>query len=418
MRLSAEWLRPRRDDAPEVANTLCRLTIEVGGKVVTRLFDTRDQSTSQHVVVPASVVAEALAKRWWWLVAGRSGRFNLRHGRQGFALPDLTFSPDGVALWVAATHYEYSNPPVEFLLNAQERVPTPAFEDVGGAFIETVVARLTDKGVRDTFLHERWGDIQRGRADAEERAFCEAAGALGVDPYLCSDADAAAIEDAGREFSGTGLEELLADHSVEEVAADLAWMRMERQSVGDRASLPALAEWGDDVRRTLPEVTPAVPGWEIGYRAATAARKLLNRAEDSPLKSVADLAALGGSRDFTTAAKAAVKTRAAILDTERAPRILVGGYLRESPRAFALARAMGDWTVYGDDGPRPITDTQSSHRQAVGRAFAAEFLAPAETVLAMREARKPVDDIAEFFGVDTNVVEKQIENRSRIAAVR
>ena len=77
-------------------------------------------------------------------------------------------------------------------------------------FIERVIERLSCGGVAHSEVAVRWSRISNSRSDPDERAFCEAAGALGVDPYLISDTDARFIEDAGDLFSEEALVELLA----------------------------------------------------------------------------------------------------------------------------------------------------------------------------------------------------------------
>lgn len=56
----------------------------------------------------------------------------------------------------------------------------------------------------------RWSHVSRSLDNPDERAFCEAAGALGVDPYGISEADATFIEQAAELFSGEALLKFLA----------------------------------------------------------------------------------------------------------------------------------------------------------------------------------------------------------------
>ncbi len=61
-----------------------------------------------------------------------------------------------------------------------------------------------------------------------------------------------------------------------------------------------------------------------------------------------------------------------------------------------------------------VNDLHDASRQALGRAFAAEFLAPVEEILSMREDGKDTASIAAEFGVSEEVVERQLRNRRRI----
>ena len=62
----------------------------------------------------------------------------------------------------------------------------------------------------------------------------------------------------------------------------------------------------------------------------------------------------------------------------------------------------------------PINGLHQASRQAVGRAFAAEFLAPIDEIRSMLKDRKDVVTIADEFAVSSRVIERQVENASRI----
>ena len=74
-----------------------------------------------------------------------------------------------------------------------------------------------------------------------------------------------------------------------------------------------------------------------------------------------------------------------------------------------MARGIGDYLVFGSR-EAPIADIYSD-RQAVGRAFAAEFLAPAEGIIHMIDEEKAsLDIVAGHYGVVKEVVRRQYEN--------
>src|SRR3546814_4832171 len=81
---------------------------------------------------------------------------------------------------------------------------------------------------------------------------------------------------------------------------------------------------------------------------------------------------------------------------------------------FTFARAVGDAVCFPGTRRAPVNDLHSAFRQATGRAFAAELLAPARQVGAMREEGRDFVSIAEWFGVSTTAIERQWENRDRI----
>ncbi len=75
---------------------------------------------------------------------------------------------------------------------------------------------------------------------------------------------------------------------------------------------------------------------------------------------------------------------------------------------FAMARAVGD--------AAPVKDLHNTVRQAAGRAFAAEFLAPIDEIRSMRDDKHDLVTIANEFSVSTAVIERQLETEHRIHA--
>ena len=61
-----------------------------------------------------------------------------------------------------------------------------------------------------------------------------------------------------------------------------------------------------------------------------------------------------------------------------------------------------------------MNNLHDAERQAAGRAFAAEFLAPVEKVLDMFHDGRDIDEISASFNVTSQVIARQIENRDRI----
>ena len=61
-----------------------------------------------------------------------------------------------------------------------------------------------------------------------------------------------------------------------------------------------------------------------------------------------------------------------------------------------------------------MNDLHHAERQATGRAFAAEFLAPVDSVVDMFEDRYDEEEIADEFDVSSYVIEDQIRNQNRI----
>jgi Zn-dependent peptidase ImmA (M78 family) len=85
--------------------------------------------------------------------------------------------------------------------------------------------------------------------------------------------------------------------------------------------------------------------------------------------------------------------------------------MRDDRKRFVIARAVGDFLRSGESSL--VTRSQTEHQQR-NRAFAAEFLAPAESLRARIHARRvdedTVEELAEEFKVSPPVIRYQIQN--------
>jgi hypothetical protein len=273
MKFLAEWQDPGVSASAELRATFCLLDIDVGGKRVSRFFDERYGRAHDRIAMPAYPVAQGLARAWWSLLAGRSGKIRLRRFRDGFALPDIRFEPDGHFVEITVAPFEYSNPPVTFTRSAEERVAVDDLERDMGEFTDAVVEKLSDYRIRNCWLHDRWSAIQASLEDEEERAFCEAAGALGVDPYLCDEGEARAIEVAAGYFDDEALLEFLASQRGLEPGVALRWLATAEAQLGENAALPAIADIAGKLGLQAARVPLSSPKpWQLGYRLAEECR--------------------------------------------------------------------------------------------------------------------------------------------------
>jgi len=91
--------------------------------------------------------------------------------------------------------------------------------------------------------------------------------------------------------------------------------------------------------------------------------------------------------------------------------------IRPQSWRFVLCRALSDYLAMS--GPSLVTRAQTEHQQR-NRAFAAEFLAPAESsrerLAADRVSDEELEDLAQHFGVSGFVIRHQIENH-RLARI-
>jgi len=409
VRFLTDWLDDGVSASVELRVTDCFLEILVGERRVSRFVDDRTNRAHDRVVMPAYPPAEGLARNWWSLVAGRTQIFHLRRFRDGFALPDVRIRPDGRYMNISAEPFEYNNPPVSFTVRTRERITISEFERDTGAFIEATLARLSEESIPNTWLQERWENICESQENAEERAFCEAAGALGIDPYTCPDEEAELVEMSSEPLAKDALPEFLAGCKLDGIRDALTWMGESEAALGNRVALPVLPEIVQGVRRHLTQGVAEERAWEVGYKAAAACRDQINLPAKHSFQDPSEIANLFGARQFEVCGNRVNGLRAEVNGAADHPRVVVAGPGRPTSLNFATMRAIGDYLVYSSDGRAPINDTHS-YRQAVGRAFAAEMLVPAEIIADMQDQGMGIEEIAAERNVSEITVMHQLEN--------
>ncbi len=417
MRFSAEWVEGGENASPEERATLCELAIHVDGRNVAAFYDLRAKQESGSILMPAVHLAEGIAGNWWRIFGARDVAHRILRWRTGFALPDVRLEFNGSAFLVSCHASAMENPDLWFVRHASEAVARDSAEAALSTFVDDVVAKMSDCGVAESEVALTWARVRRSLADAGERAFCEAAGALGTDPYAIAQADAELIETAAECFEGESLIEFLAGLQHDPLTADdraklVDWVHRRRPS--ERSRLPDLPGLADQVDPAAKFVL-GHPPWRRGQSAARSCRNALSigDTEAVTVKSVAER--LGAKRFQREQGPPGLVALVARDDGQ------VHVHLRHRGRAawaqtaekFAFARAIGDAVCFPRTRRAPINDLHHAERQAVGRAFAAEFTAPSDAVLCMWRDDRDVDEIAGHFGVSSRVIENEIGDSQR-----
>ena len=416
MRFSTEWIDHGPNASAEERATLCRLSLDVSGENACTFFDPASNRACEHVTVPAVHLAEGLATDWWSIFGGRDREHPIRKYRTGFALPDVTLRFDGSTFDVRGEQFASRNPDVRFWQVGGEGLSRAAAESTLAEFVDGVATRLATAGLSNSEVALRWSRVSRSRVNPEESKFCEAAGALGVDPYAIAESDATFIERAAELFSGEALLEFLA--GMDDTAREdlLNWVRRVETRPREQAWLPEL----DDIASRIGGAAArrsAERGWATGYRAARAFRDVLNIPPGEGVSSPADIARRLGSDSFIcTAGVAGIPALVSRGDDDVRIHVRERGALDWARHAenFAFARAIGDVVCYRDPQRSVVNNLRQAERQAVGRAFAAEFLAPVTSVLYRVGSGCDLDEISGSFNVSPQVIDWQIGNRDRI----
>jgi hypothetical protein len=327
---------------------------------------------------------------------------------------------DGGAFEISAHQRTYRNPDVRFWAGPTEVLVRADAEESLGRFVDLVCERLAAKGLLETSVQLRWARVRQSRRNPGEAKFCEAAGALGLDPYQIDDQSTDLIEQAAALFGGETLPEFLAGTGYADHRLVIRWVTAVERRPPYMARVAELRSTAEESARRAPE-RQFEESWALGYRRARAMRHVLNLRAAARFRSFRTLAEkLGASRSYTLARKV---DGIRALRSDRPDAIYIHMRLHgDSPQAkalhlFSFARAVGDAVCFPAEERAPVNELHAAYRQSAGRAFAAEFLAPIDEIRSMLEDGHDAVSIADEFGVSTTVIERQLENATRIETV-
>lgn len=415
LRTLIDWQDDAENAAPEERATVAELQLFLSEVNVTRHF--YGNAADDRITVALYGIAHGLAHHWWTIFGSRDRDVSLASFRNGYLFPDIRIRFDGSTFEMAAFQREYRSPEVRFWAGPVEVMSRSAGETILENLASKILQRLDERNVRGTGAHLRWQRVQSSRQQPKEARFCEAAGSLGLDPYKISEEPARFIEAAEALFEGDTVIDFVSGSATSDQSRLIEWVQRMRTDRSSQYRLPDLAYTVEAALKTEIAKTD-IPAWAAGYRRARAVRKVLGMGQDRKFSSFQDIAkALGAGANYNVAPKV---DGIRALRSERPDGLQI--HLRnhgdsaeaQAQHLFAMARALGDAACFPGTRLAPVNDVHNAYRQAAGRSFAAEFLAPVDEIRSMLEDRHDRMTIADTFGVSTSVVARQIENQSRI----
>jgi hypothetical protein len=424
LRFEIEWENPAAAAGPELRATWAHLRIFVDDDCITEVHDLAARSVRNGIYLSLYPLAEWLATHWWHLFAELDNprrtepadylrRHNLRYGRDGFAFPNLICCP--LNGHVTLTWADSAGPAemVRFLSQGKALLPAADVEAGFAGLIETVIRRLDQSDLAETFLHQEWRAICE--ADADERAFCMAAAALGQDPYGLDDEVSEALLEVGRLLPEAVTEDFFASAEVPQL---LDQARQVASALQKAASQDLQLQSIMDLRRGLHFQTEARHPWQDGYAWARRLRQELNLNGQIP-GNIQEIGAMVGldPAEF----KGAVHTGGRVPPVFDAVMNVNGlqspGFILRSQNQanlkFSFCRALIEYLAADQPGPALVA-SDSSLRQKRNRAFAAEFLVPSEELRAALPGTylgpEELDVLARKFKASSWLIRHQLEN--------
>lgn len=423
-----DWEDPQAARGRELRATWARLEVRVGDEPVTRLIDEKNRSIRDAVYGPLYPLAEWIAMNWWalfheveapgttrWQTYAR--RHSLASASEGFALPDLRFVPTGRWMELKWANHALPDAGVGFVNTGITTLPCDEVRGTAGDFLTSVVARLESEGISGTPLQEEWEALQD--VSEEESEFCRVAATLGEDPYAMNMAERQHLTDTATLVPRAILDEFVAatDYLRLEESAKQLGTTLQEVALLD-STLSSIRELADKRLQTFAPTTP----WETGYRSARSLREHLGL-NGHPLSTDRELAEAlrtkeeGLFRSLPDPGISRWSIDTLVAEAANGNPLILSAKQRGDSRRFAVCRGLYESLAGASTA---LVSRARSDRQQANRAFAAEFLAPAE-LLRQRISHEGVDDeqiadLADEFGVSAKVIEHQIENH-RIAAL-
>jgi len=352
-------------------------------------------------------VCVRLLANWWRLLCRRDDPFRL------FPIGTTT----RVESWEAALSVRSTGDRIEIIarpivedatLAAEELavfVPQKLFAStVSDQLIRPVARWLRTGGRFDRPVQWMLNRMEDSMQYSDERRFCETAGALGKSPYDLDDTVAEKVrklitsipDDAARlDFASAIIPENL-DQTLRSIDEEV-------ETKARTNKLHRLTELRQ--RCAALPLRPTKP-YRIGVVLAQSVRQIIGLDDASAVGGTEGLlSVLGGEPDFSSADQLGWdQLRGFLARGDQTPVVIL-----HSEGSRSTARAAGDYLAFGNR-EAPIADIYTD-RQAVGRAFAAELLAPARGVIRMvDEGGLMTSSVAAHYGVANDVIHWQYNN--------
>lgn len=428
-----EWLAAPSVKAAELRATWARLEIHVGGETLTLVEDKESGSSRRSIYCSLYPLAEWIAFNWWFLRAhsrpastlsksrsyarSASDRFlqrqrhNVRSAGDGFLWPNLFILPEGgtTRLVWRADPPDVASQVIRFLTSGEVVIESSLLQQRLTDFVEVVVSRLAETGIRDTQLQVEWAAIQS--TEPQEAAFCLTSARLGLDPYSEADKYEADILQAADQLDDQLLDDFMDVVQPDKISVALEWVAAAQEDIR-RLTAPA----ADEVEALRSELSPSpdwshLRPWERGWAQARRVRGTLGIDAADPFELQGILRA--SARAVPPRGLQALGGK----DPDTPALVIVGNHQPEAARRFTIARAL--WHLLWQSESRFLVTTAYTDLQKVERAFAAELLAPAEGIAGQLSVdsihlgveEREIEELARKYQVSPMIVQHQLDNQ-------
>lgn len=400
-------------------SSLTRFEMKAGASSLTS-FLADDGSKNTHLTVATYYLVEWLAQNWWSFLyeprkddrSDADSEFRSRHWfgipRNGFALPDVMFVPSGETLEVIARQTYLRFARLSFTEATHSIVKTDEVRAQLATFIEAVLGRMGEKGIKRSEAHEAWKRI--ADTSREEEDYCRLIGAIGLSPYVDHPEIDKALNGISDVITETVLTDLCEASTIGSFTRTAEFTgriadALEKSSAIEVSPFLKIAKPQDNVRKA----------YDWGYGAASKARREFGISDDNPEGRIEFFKKLGfdpkASADIGGQVSNVFPIQGAISRNNKTIKLALSS---GTDKEFSAARGSFLAWVSGEADARLVT-TARTRQQRAGRAFAAELLAPA-AYLKKRLGRDrdvspfTLDKVSTDIGVASTIVRLQAKN--------
>jgi hypothetical protein len=379
-----------------------------GADVTVRLrADKKSAPNVLHARVDLNEICTSLLANWWCVLCRREDPYKLFPVQRKIA-DDISQA----TLFTRATGqielFAHSSPDEYQLWSAaRQTLAVDEFTDtVLNELARPLVHHLRARGRLDRPIESMLHRTEEILQEPREFLFWKTAGALGLTYRNITDVGAENVATLLNAIADEGARlDFASATAPDQALQSLTWAQDEIIKKAGQNNLPRLIE----LRQGKPIELAGVEPWRIGKDRAREARAQIGLAPDRPVGGLAGISRLFADDDRFTPSSAGEDILRGFQGFSKELPVVVVKDEGTRSNAFLASRAIGDYLVYGSH-EAPVANIYSD-RQAVGRKFAAEFMAPAEGVVHMIDVEdKSVATVADHYGVLRGVVNHQYEN--------
>jgi len=420
LRIDLEW-EDLRVGAPEERACFASLAIYARNLCFTEGLDRLANQIREAPRLSAYHLGEWLAWNWWrlrweprrssidqdWLMSHRMASIG-----GGYVWPDIEIVSDGQRIAINCKATQPGTPSsFHYTSSAAVIIPANVFENHVDEFLLKIRERLIERKIRDTNFAEIFRELENERKDPQTALYRRVEALLGFDPGEGNYNEIGQMLSMIAQYGEHAVEEMAGDAGYSGSAISLTRIEEQATSCGAESTPRDRVRLDEAVRQFDAQTTPA---WQIGSSAALALRSMENLGGD-PIsdEKLAELAAVGVELIRQCSRNSDLPFA---LDREDGGVIALRSKWKTG-RRFELARLIGDLAVSTvDESLHPATRSYT-YWQKVQRAFAAELLAPAETVEYMTGndfSAEKQEEIAEYFSVSPLAIRTILANRGKL----